>query len=313
MVYVIPYYCILFLLAFLGIGKWQDGSWDFVSFIRFCLSSAVITYSVYFNETSFEQAYLELTKVRARERQLSLEKEQMASSLLQQKDRFLADISHELRTPLTVLKVQLELLQDGMVNDQERVYQTLQHRLDSLNQLVNDLHQIALSDSGLMTLEKTEVDIVMSLKEIIDSFAPIAIGRNIEISLTVQEDSSATVEGDEGRLTQVFINIIKNSLDYTNAGGRLEIDYRESATQACLSFSDTAPSVSENELNKLFERLYRVEASRSRKTGGSGLGLSISKSIIEAHGGTISAQNSPLGGLCIKVDLPRKGAATHPN
>jgi two-component system sensor histidine kinase BaeS len=105
-------------------------------------------------------------------------------------------------------------------------------------------------------------------------------------------------------LNQLFANLFENSLRYTNAGGKLDIGLILSGEQAIIAFQDSAPGVPEKELHRLFERLYRVEGSRSRTSGGAGLGLAICKNIVEAHEGTISAHPSSSGGLLIRISLP---------
>ena len=112
---------------------------------------------------------------------------------------------------------------------------------------------------------------------------------------------------DRERLHQLFANLLENSLKYTDAGGKLIIRLSCHDGQAAIDFEDSAPGVPEEELDRLFERLYRVEGSRSRTSGGAGLGLAICKNIVEAHDGTISAHQSPFGGLLIRITFPVTG------
>ena len=115
------------------------------------------------------------------------------------------------------------------------------------------------------------------------------------------------VFADRERLNQLFANLFENSLRYTDAGGKLAVGLCLSEEQAIIEFQDSTPGVPEKELDRLFERLYRVEGSRSRTSGGAGLGLAICKNIVEAHEGTISAHQSPLGGLLIRITFPVSG------
>jgi two-component system sensor histidine kinase BaeS len=109
---------------------------------------------------------------------------------------------------------------------------------------------------------------------------------------------------DRERLRQLFANLLENSLRYTDAGGALEIGAKISGDFMMIEFLDSKPGVSAEESERLFDRFYRVEESRNRKTGGAGLGLAISKNIVDAHEGVISAQSSPLGGLLIRISIP---------
>ncbi len=112
---------------------------------------------------------------------------------------------------------------------------------------------------------------------------------------------------DRERLNQLFANLFENSLRYTDREGRLIIGLTRSGKNISIEFQDSAPGVREEELPRLFDRLYRVEASRSRTSGGAGLGLAICKNIVEAHGGEISAHSSPLGGLLVRITFPAAG------
>ena len=112
------------------------------------------------------------------------------------------------------------------------------------------------------------------------------------------------VLADETRLAQVFGNLLQNNLRYTEAPGRVMVTLRQERARAVLTWEDTGPGVEESELQRLTERLYRVESSRNRASGGSGLGLAIAKAVVEGHGGTLAARRSDLGGLAIDIELP---------
>jgi two-component system sensor histidine kinase BaeS len=137
---------------------------------------------------------------------------------------------------------------------------------------------------------------------------PAFSGKNIALNCGGTEEA-ITVFGDKERLGQLFGNLLDNSLKYTDPGGALRISISRKDNRAVIDFQNSAPDVPEAELDKLFERLYRVESSRSRVSGGAGLGLSICRNIVEAHEGTIEAKTSPLGGVWIRVVLPCYGRA----
>jgi len=220
---------------------------------------------------------------------------------------WIADIAHELRTPLSVLRAEIESLQDGVRPLTQDNVASLAHETDRLTRLVEDLHTLSLSDQGALSYHREPVDLADVLVDSISAQRREAEARGLTVELSLEE--ATIVLADETRLTQVFANLMQNSLRYTDAPGRIAIALRPEGDRAVVEWQDSAPGVALDELARLTERLYRVEASRSRATGGSGLGLAIARAIVEGHGGTITATSSPLGGLCIRLVFPRwKGA-----
>lgn len=304
--YVALFYGVLLPLAFQGIGAWQGGAWDLTSFIRFSAASLVVVYSAYFNEFAFARSYEELSKLRQRENRLAREHAAMIQTNLEQKNALLAEVAHEIRTPLTVLKVNLEALEDEAYNNREETFTLLHSRIADLSRLIADLHQLALADMGALQLEMQPLDPAQLIQQCITDFAPRATGRNIRLEFQDLRRCTSTMQADRQRIAQVVNNLISNSLRYTDAGGRLQIELTGGAGRVRMIFQDTAPGVPAADLPRLFDRLFRVEASRSRSTGGSGLGLAICKSIVEGHHGTIAATASELGGLRVVIELPEQ-------
>lgn len=217
--------------------------------------------------------------------------------------QWMADISHELRTPLAVMRAELEAMQDGVRPLDLAGVGSLQSDVDRLSRLVEDLYQLSMTDLGAMSYHKRPVDPVALLRDDVESLAGEFERRNLSLELR-DEAEETTLHADPDRLSQLFRNLMQNSLRYTDAGGRLEIVAGRRDDLLTLDFCDTAPAVPAEALPQLFERFYRVEASRNRALGGAGLGLAICRNIVEAHGGRIEARPSPLGGLCIHVELP---------
>ena len=215
---------------------------------------------------------------------------------------FMADISHELRTPLAVLRGELEAIQDGVRKFTPESVASLQAEVGTLTKLVNDLHQLSMSDEGALAYQKAPVDIITLIEVAAGAFRERFLARDLRLRLTLPD--SATVFGDRDRLMQLFNNLLENSLRYTDAGGELVISAEVTGNRLALHFSDTAPGVNDAQLGMLFERFYRAEGSRNRASGGSGLGLAICQNIVEAHNGTLRASHSPYGGLRVTVDLP---------
>jgi len=228
---------------------------------------------------------------------------------------WLADAAHELRTPLAAMRAEIEALQDGVRTFDERTALRMHRQVIRLGQLVDDLRSsMREPQNDLLT---TAVFPLTLLKEALDHtrdrFAQRGIAVDREAIDRIAASAQPVIDGDAHRLHQVFMNLLENTLAYTDAGGRLRIDATiEGAwTGNCLTllFDDSAPGVPDEEMPRLFDRLFRGETSRSRALGGSGLGLSICRATIEAHGGSIEAAPSPLGGVRMTITLPLAASA----
>ena len=214
-------------------------------------------------------------------------------------DKWLADISHELRTPLAILKSELEAIEDGIREFDEETLNSLTHEVKRINTLVNDLYELSLSDLGAMKYQMVETDIKTNIESSIESFRDRY--REAEIDIKTDFDEVGNILGDQHRLTQLFTNLLENTLKYTDGPGSLNINMQGIDNEIIVSFADSAPGVDEETLDKIFDRFYRVELSRSREMGGAGLGLSICSEIVDAHSGSIKAKRSSIGGLEIVI------------
>ncbi|MET3443188.1 two-component system sensor histidine kinase BaeS [Variovorax paradoxus] len=223
---------------------------------------------------------------------------------------WLADAAHELRTPLAAMRAEIEALQDGVRTFDERTALRLHRQVIRLGQLVDDLRSSMREPQS--DLLSTAVFPLSLLKEALDHTRDRFATRGISVDRSAIDLVSAwaqpMVDGDAHRLHQVFMNLLENTLAYTDPGGRLRVgvtvDGAWSGNTLILQFDDSAPGVPESEMPRLFDRLFRGESSRNRELGGSGLGLSICRATIEAHGGTIDAEASELGGLRVIIKLP---------
>jgi two-component system sensor histidine kinase BaeS len=173
-----------------------------------------------------------------------------------------------------------------------------------LNRLVEDLCQLSLSDSDALTYRKTDLDLPAVLRDSLENYCAEFARKGIRLAEYLSGKAEVMIFADQERLNQLFANLFENSLRYTAPGGLLSIGIVVGHGRVTVEFQDCAPGVKEKELERLFERLSRVEESRSRTSGGAGLGLAIYKNIVEAHGGNISAHPSPLGGLLIRITFP---------
>jgi two-component system, OmpR family, sensor histidine kinase BaeS len=231
----------------------------------------------------------------------------MASALQQlqgARRRWLAEISHELRTPLTVLRGELDALADGIRPLNPAAVQSLQDEVQALGKIVDDLRELAVSDLGSLSFEHRPVAMQAVLERVQQRFAQRASQAGLVLTLEPAAAAGMQVSGDAGRLEQLLSNLLENSLRYTDAPGRVDIDITRTGPTLTLQVQDSAPGVAASHLPHLFEPLYRVDAARSRSNGGSGLGLAICDAIARAHGGQMQASPSALGGLCIRLTLP---------
>lgn len=221
----------------------------------------------------------------------------------QARKRWVADISHELRTPLAVLKADLEALEDGVRKFDAKAITRLQKHADRLANLVNDLYQLSLTDIGAMSYRKQECDISELLRELSASLQSKLSQTGLELE-TQFPNAAIQLFADPERLHQLLLNLFNNSINYTEAPGKIRASLSTHEQQVVFVIEDSAPGVDPALHEKLFERLYRAESSRSRETGGAGLGLSICRNIVEAHAGQINIDTSELGGLKVSVCLP---------
>ncbi|MGB5736410.1 MAG: ATP-binding protein [Thiohalocapsa sp.] len=227
----------------------------------------------------------------------------------QTRRRWVADISHELRTPVSLLRADIEAMQDGVRPLDQNTLTSLHGDTQRLARLVDDLYELSMTDLGALSYRKQNVELADLLTRELDAFRDQFHTAGLELSLETGAQAPALLDADEQRLSQLFRNLLRNSLRYTDRGGKLRVTLSQEANTLVVDFDDTAPGVPADALPRLFERLYRVDGSRSRATGGAGLGLAIARNIVEAHGGNIEAQPSALGGLRIRIRLP---APTNP-
>lgn len=216
--------------------------------------------------------------------------------------RWMADIAHELRTPVAILKGEIEALTDGVRAPDARAMASLGEEIDQLSALVDDLQTLALADAGALNLRREPIDIGELVQQVAGSFEDRLAARGIALELDLP--GALTMEADAQRLRQLLQNLLENCARYAEDGGRVRVLAVPEAEGLRLSVEDSGPGVDDGQLELLFERFYRSQPGRSRTGGGSGLGLSICRNIVEAHGGTIRAERSPLGGLAIHVRFP---------
>ncbi len=218
--------------------------------------------------------------------------------------QWLSDVAHELRTPLSVLQVEIESMQDGVKEADGEALESLRAEVLHLGRIVEDLHELSLADSKTLKMNKTRINAVWVLRETLEKYSEMLEREGLSLIDELGDGGAGVALADRDRLIQVFSNLIKNSIRYVDKPGALKVGRIDRKRRLLLYFEDSGPGVPNGAMERLFERFFRVDTSRNREKGGSGLGLAICKNIVEAHGGTITAMKSSLGGLRIEISLP---------
>lgn len=221
----------------------------------------------------------------------------------QTKRNMIADIAHELRTPLSVIRSELEGYMDGVLEPTPENIAALHNQVLLVGRLVSDLHQLALADSGQLSIHRDVCDLTALLEDIQATIGAQFEEQEICLRLKLSENLPSVL-ADRQRIEQVLLNLLSNASRHTSAGGTITIGATLlDAKSVQLSVCDTGPGLSKEDLAYAFDRFYRADKSRARASGGSGLGLAIAKAIITAHGGRIWAENVAPTGACFHFTL----------
>ncbi len=216
--------------------------------------------------------------------------------------RLTADVAHELRTPIANLQSHLEAMIDGIWEPDAERLKSCHEETIRLSKIVGDLGTLARYDGENVSLNKEQFDISELIKSSVLSFEKELRNKNITLTIDMQEQY---LKADKDKITQVMVNIISNALKYTPEWGSVEIATAGGNDEVTISIKDNGMGISKQDLPYIFERFYRADKSRSRGTGGSGIGLAIVKSLVEAHGGTISVKSEPGLGSEFVIVLPK--------
>lgn len=215
--------------------------------------------------------------------------------------RLTRDVSHELRTPLATLQSHMEALIDGVWEPTPDRLIGCHEEILRLNRLVGDLEKLNLYESENLILNKTKFKLGEIIKSIVSNFETEFLNKEIELNFY---DKDIILHADQDEISQVIVNLISNALKYTQKGGKVEIKLFQDGMFAKLSVKDSGLGISEKDLPYVFERFYRVDKSRNKLTGGAGIGLTITKSIVEAHMGTINVESTINQGTEFIIKLP---------
>jgi signal transduction histidine kinase len=236
-------------------------------------------------------------------------------SLLESQRRLLRDISHELRSPLARLRVALDLAKEGAEPHSLRAHQRIEIEAERINEMIGDLLRLSRIETLTALPDKAEIDLAELVEEVVaeTELEASRTGRTLNLS----HAEPCVILGDRHLLRSVVENLIRNAMRYTPEGTAVEIDIRKQfqggAWQALLSVRDHGPGVPDAHLADIFDAFYRVEYSRNRESGGTGLGLTIAQRAVHLHNGSIRAANLLPGGLEIEVLLPLSHIQEHPS
>lgn len=219
------------------------------------------------------------------------------------KRQMIADVAHELRTPISAVRAGLEGLRDGVLQPTSENFAALHDRVLLTSRLVADLQELALADAGALSLRLEACDLRPILERIRATIGVELEDESVTLVIEVPEDLPP-VEADGQRVEQVMLNLLSNASRHTPAGGTIHVSAaREGAQFVRTSVCDTGSGLSSEDLVRVFDRFYRADKARAGGSGGAGLGLSIAKALVEAHGGRIWAENRPAGGACFHFTL----------
>lgn len=216
---------------------------------------------------------------------------ELGSSLHEQeilRKRLTKDVSHELRTPLTTLHSHMEAMIDGLWEPTTERLKGCEEEIKRLKRLVGDLESLTKYESENLILNKTKFNIAEVIKNIVLNFENEFINKGVNL---IFNEKDAIILADKDKMSQVIINLLSNALKYTQNGDEIYIHIDEDREHTLISVKDTGIGISEKDLPYIFERFYRADESRNRKTGGAGIGLTIAKAIVDAHGGKISVES----------------------
>lgn len=232
---------------------------------------------------------------------------QMAASLQgyeNERRQTIAAIAHELRTPLSVIQGNLDAMLDGVLPTSEEELVLLHQESRLLNRLIDDLRTLSLADAGQLDLQMAPVNLESLVTETVERLQLHAEANGIHLK-AVTPENLPLIQADQTRLSQVLTNLVDNAIRYTPEGTVVEVAARTVSEGVEISVSDNGPGIPDEDLAKLFDRFWRGEKSRSRSTGGSGLGLAVAKQLVHAHGGRIWVESALNQGARFALHLPK--------
>ncbi len=219
-----------------------------------------------------------------------------------------ANVSHELKTPISALRAHLENLLDGVERPDPETLQVMLAQSERLGRLVDELLMLSRLESGDVPLERERVELAPLVAQVLSEIEVARADRRVELDDALPADLPP-VFADRERVHQVLFNLLDNAVRFTPTGGRVTVSASPNNGSVDVAVADTGPGIAAEHLPRVFERFYRIDASRSRDDGGTGIGLAIARSVVEAHGGRIWAESEPGSGSTFTFALPVAPAA----
>jgi two-component system phosphate regulon sensor histidine kinase PhoR len=217
---------------------------------------------------------------------------------------FVADVSHELRTPMASIVAAAETLESGQPDEGEaaELIGLIRRQSDRMKELIDDLMDLSQIESGAVVLQKELVPVSGLLREVAADLAPEVARKGLAVD--INGDDASCVFGDRRRLGQVVRNLLDNAIKFSPSGERIRLTAFRESGWAGFSVADHGPGIARAERDKIFQRFYQIDRSRSKSRPGSGLGLAIVKHIVQLHGGSVSVEGEPGLGATFAVRLP---------
>jgi signal transduction histidine kinase len=221
-----------------------------------------------------------------------------------------ANVSHELKTPISALRAHLENLLDGVEQPEPETLQVMLAQSERLGRLVDQLLELSRLESGDVPLRREPVSLRSLVSRVLSEIAVTRLRHDVELAHDVPDDLPP-IYADAERVHQVLFNLLDNAVRFTPSGGRIRVTASSRNGSVDVAVHDTGPGIAPEHLPRLFERFYRVDTARSRDEGGTGIGLAIARSVVEAHGGRIWAESEPGKGSTFTFELPVAASPRH--
>jgi two-component system, OmpR family, sensor histidine kinase BaeS len=216
--------------------------------------------------------------------------------------RLTSDMAHELRTPLTTLKTHVEAFIDGIWEPTPERFEAFYEEIERLTKMVNNLRSLAKLEETNLNLNKREINLSRELTKIVDTFKPLYIKKNYELTSSITPETNAIIDKD--KFDQIITNLLSNSYKYLRPNGKVNVTLKKENNNIIIKVIDNGIGIPEKDLPYIFQRFYRSDLSRNKNTGGSGIGLTITKAFVEAHGGKIYINSKVHEGSTFTVVLP---------
>lgn len=238
--------------------------------------------------------------------ELSVSVKELAERLNHQehlRKRMTTDIAHELRTPLAAIQSHIEAFIDGVWEPNDVRLSVIHGEIIRLTKLINELSELSIVEDDEINLKLSTIDLSTILHDIVNSYEPMFLEKNIGVNLKIQ--NKVNMMGDIDYLKRIFVNILSNAIKYTNQNGSVSISMEQLKDKIRIIVQDTGIGIPKEDLKYIFERFYRSDLSRNRQTGGTGIGLTITKALVEAHEGTIKINSEVGKGTSVIMEFNR--------